>query len=158
MTQKRTIVILTALVILCTALIFSFSLRSMEESEKDSDFVADFVKPVIEKIFGYVPENLGFIIRKLAHMTEFCILSVLTALLSVKIYKYKNEALFGYALFYVLAVAVTDEFIQYFSGRGSSVVDVVIDFSGAAVGFAVIFLIYYLIPKLNAKHFSKADE
>ena len=84
-------------------------------------------------------------------MTEFCILSVFTALLAVKIYKYKNEALFGFALFYVLAVAVSDEFIQYFSGRGSSVVDVVIDFSGATIGFLIIYSIYYFIPAIRKK-------
>lgn len=151
MAQKRTIIILTVLVILCTALIFSFSLKSREESAQDSNFVASIIKPIIEKVFGSVPENLGLIIRKLAHMTEFCILSVFTALLAVKIYKYKNEALFGFALFYVLAVAVSDEFIQYFSGRGSSVIDVVIDFSGATIGFLIIYSIYYFIPAIRKK-------
>ena len=142
---------MTVFVILCTALIFSFSLKSREESAKDSNFVVDIIKPIIEKVFGSVPENLGLIIRKLAHMTEFCILSVFTALLAVKIYKYKNKALFGFAAFYVLAVAVSDEFIQYFSGRGSSVVDVVIDFSGATIGFLIIYSIYYFIPALHKK-------
>ncbi len=148
MTQKRTIIILTVLVILCTILIFSFSLKSREESAQDSNFVVSIIKPIIEKVFGKAPENLGLIIRKLAHMTEFCILSVLTALLAVKIYKYKSKALFGYAMFYVLAVAVSDEFIQYFSGRGSSVVDVVIDFSGATIGFLIVYSIYYFIPAI----------
>ena len=151
MKQKRTIIILSVLVILCTALIFSFSLKSREESAQDSNFVVSMIEPIIEKIFGKAPENLGFIVRKLAHMTEFCILSVLTSLLAVKIYKYKNKPLFGYALFYVLAVAVSDEFIQYFSGRGSSVVDVVIDFCGASVGFLTVYSVCFFVPYIMSK-------
>ena len=151
MMQKRTLIILTVLVLLFTALIFSFSLKSKEESKQDSDFIVNIVAPILEKIFGHAPENLGFIIRKLAHMTEFCILSILVALLVVKIYIYKSKALFGYALFYVLAVAVSDEFIQYFSGRGSSVVDVVIDFSGASIGFLTVFSTYYIITFMHSK-------
>ena len=151
MAQKRTVMILITLIILCTALIFSFSLKSKEESAQDSNFIVNMIKPILEKIFGNAPKNLGLIVRKLAHMTEFCILSVLVAILSVKIYMYKSKPIFGYALFYVLAVAVSDEFIQYFSGRGSSVVDVVIDFSGASIGFLTVYSVYYFIPLIRSK-------
>ena len=51
------------------------------------------------------------------------------------------------SLFAGLAVAVTDETIQIFSGRGSQVLDVVLDFSGALTGILLVSLLIPLIEK-----------
>ncbi|MBR1565360.1 MAG: VanZ family protein [Oscillospiraceae bacterium] len=51
------------------------------------------------------------------------------------------------AAFAALLAAVTDETIQIFSGRGSQVQDVVLDFSGALTGILLVSLIAQLIEK-----------
>ena len=46
-----------------------------------------------------------------------------------------------------LAAAVTDETIQIFSDRGSSVADVLLDFSGVLAATAAVWLIYRMKMK-----------
>ena len=65
---------------------------------------------------------------------------------------YQNNIL---GLFYILAVGVTDEYIQLFSGRTSGVKDVVIDFIGGLFGIALVlsvYLIYKFIKFQKNKH------
>ena len=131
--------ILLLLCIAMTLFIFSNSIRNSAESNETSGFFLDLLRPVTEaldKIFGTADWN--FIIRKGAHFTEFCILGMLVTSLKLSLQAKTN----GYCLFYVLSVAVTDELIQSFSDRTSSVRDVLLDFSGAAFGIALILLIY----------------
>ena len=71
-------------------------------------------------------------------MAEFAVLGLLVACLMFQL-EFPMARL-GYGLFYVLAVAVTDEFIQIFTGRTSSVKDILIDFFGALLGIGVIYL------------------
>jgi len=56
---------------------------------------------------------------------------------------------FTTVLFGTLLAAVTDEFIQSFTGRGSSVRDVVLDFCGALTGMLLTFLLAELIRSLK---------
>ena len=48
-----------------------------------------------------------------------------------------------YPLFFVLVIAVGDEFIQSFVGRGSNVRDVLIDFSGGILAVIILQGIRY---------------
>ena len=50
-----------------------------------------------------------------------------------------------------LFTAVTDEFIQSFTGRGSSVRDVMLDFSGALTGILLTVFLSAIIKKCNRK-------
>ena len=54
----------------------------------------------------------------------------------------------------VLLVAVTDESIQNFTGRGSQVTDVMLDFFGAVAGVGFLWLLCGLISrKKNHKEY-----
>ena len=147
MTKKEriTLIILIAAVVFVTLFAFANSLKDREASGADSGFVAKLVEPVFRFLFG---ENHGinvhFLVRKAAHFTEFFILGILVLNLAKFIEKRYAQKLFGYCLFYVLSVALTDEFIQLYSGRGSAVSDVVLDFCGAATGFFVTFVFFLL--------------
>ena len=61
-------------------------------------------------------------------------------------------------LFIVLAVAVVDEFVQSVVGRTSLITDVLLDFSGAAIGIAVTLIIASFIfrRKRRGKHMRTA--
>ena len=141
--EKIILIILAAAVLLMTLFVFSNSLKSREASGADSGAVAKIVEPIFDAVFG---EGHGIdvhlVVRKAAHLTEFCILGILVLNLSRAISRKLGRELFGYCLFYVLLVAVLDEFIQFHSGRGSMVSDVLIDLCGALIGlFATLAVI-----------------
>ena len=79
-------------------------------------------------------------VRKSAHFCEFgllgCELMLLFWLRSGVHFQNLCNAAFA-----ALLSAVTDETIQSFSGRGSQVLDVVLDFSGALTGILLVSLI-----------------
>lgn len=57
-----------------------------------------------------------------------------------------------FILFFLLAVPVCDETLQYLSpGRSPEVKDVLLDFSGALCGFLLVFLIDRLCFHFNSK-------
>lgn len=73
-------------------------------------------------------------VRKLAHMTEYCVLAVS---LSIPLYAYGVRGIWLVLLagFICVGFAATDEYHQsYVAGRGPSVKDVCIDSIGAFIG------------------------
>lgn len=132
--RKRRILILTLLILGVTAFIFSNSLKSSEASHQDSDVILGWVQPLLEKLFGERAADWSYWVRKTAHVTEFCVLAILVFCLIAVL----KKSLYGYGFFYVLAVAVLDEFIQSFTGRTSQILDVLIDFAGALLGFGLV--------------------
>jgi VanZ family protein len=86
-------------------------------------------------------EMLGgwdFLFRKIAHLTEFGVLSIL-------LYRAINHDIAFWPLFLTFVYAVTDEVHQYYvPGRITSAVDIMIDTVGGVLG-----LIIYL--KIRAK-------
>ncbi len=92
-----------------------------------------------------------FIVRKLAHFTEYAILG---ALLSVTVYLYAAKRLRTWLVTLVIGagVAVCDELIQTLSaGRSCQVTDMLIDFSGVMLASLVIQLILFLIYRNRKK-------
>ena len=85
-------------------------------------------------------------VRKSAHFCEFgllgCELMLLFWLRSGVHFQNLCNAAFA-----ALLSAVTDETIQIFSGRGSQVQDVVLDFSGALTGILFVGLVIRLLKK-----------
>ena len=85
-------------------------------------------------------------VRKSAHFCEFGLLGCELILL----FRLRSGVRFQdlcNAAFAALLSAVTDETIQIFSGRGSQVQDVVLDFSGALTGILLMRFIIQLIEK-----------
>lgn len=113
--------------------IFSNSLKNGIESSNSSNFVTD----IVYKIFKGDYNTLSYIVRKLAHFTEFFILGIFSYIG----YKY-------YSLIFVVATAFLDELIQLFvEGRTSSIIDVLIDTSGGVLGIGLVILIIKIYNK-----------
>lgn len=93
-------------------------------------------------------ENL---IRKIAHMIEFAFLGAPVIAFAIHIHQHHKKPVYGFAFFYVLAVAVTDEHIQSFSDRTSSTGDIILDFCGALIGFLIVWLISKLYVTIKRR-------
>lgn len=119
------------------AAIFYFSSRTADESEQQSGFFT----MLITKIFG-IGGFSDFIIRKLAHFTEFAGLGLLFAItLKVQTGKSKTPT----AIICSSIYAATDEIHQIFvPGRACRLLDWGIDTGGAALGALAVLLIITL--------------
>ena len=130
---------LTLLLIATVCFIWSNSMVSREGSASLSRRITAWLNGIGIPVTHYF-------VRKAAHFCEFgllgCELMLLFGLASgVSLQSLSNAA------FAALLTAVTDETIQIFSGRGSQVQDVVLDFSGALTGILFISLALKLIQK-----------
>ena len=142
MTEKRKAqlrLFLTLLLIATVCFIWSNSMVSREGSASLSRRITAWLNGIGIPVTHYF-------VRKAAHFCEFgllgCELMLLFGLGSgVSLQRLSNAA------FAALLTAVTDETIQIFSGRGSQVQDVVLDFSGALTGILFISLALKLIQK-----------
>ena len=137
---------LPAAVILWTFVICSFSGQTGEESSSLSMAVKLFVEGVLERL-GLQVEIGQFLIRKMAHFSEYAILGGLVCLTAKAFIPKERRGLFGSCFAYPVVVAAVDEGIvqRLSAGRHPSIVDVGIDTSGALVGFFVIWLLFCLI-------------
>ena len=153
--MNKKIIIFLFLTVLITGFIFSNSLKNSEESNRESSVIVNFIKPIIDDIFGEDVINVNYVVRKGAHLTEFFALGLCVFNLIIAC---KKKSCMGYGLFYVLMVAVSDEYIQSFSDRTSSVKDVLIDFTGAIIGFLVCIFALWLYYKAKKSSITKAQK
>lgn len=127
--------------LLIIGFIFYNSLQTGPESNAVSSRVMLLLKPILDPWDRVSEDTLHKAVRKLAHFTEFCALGLsLSALAGRLIWKKPPMTYYAPAIL-ALAVALTDEFIQRFTGRTSSLKDVAIDFAGALTGIVLVTLI-----------------
>lgn len=135
--------IFTLLSIAAVGAIFYNSSLNADDSQSQSDLVVG----INNWLFGFLGlgyDEASFLVRKLAHFTEY---AVLGALLSVTVYLYVHRRLrtLCMALPIGLAVAVCDELIQTASeGRSCEFRDVMIDFCGVLTAALAVQLVLYL--------------
>lgn len=91
------------------------------------------------------------LLRKIAHVVEYALLGTGVFILTKKLNKTFGKNLFGFALFYSLAVSVLDEYFQSFSARTSSVRDVILDFCGVLSGFLIGYIILKIVCLIKRK-------
>ena len=147
--RRRQILIFAILSMLVVCFIFKNSLPSIEESRTQSGVLVELLRKILDP-FGKWPEGLFHrFVRKMAHLAEFALLGFCLGGLTdgLKRNFWCSMYLF-FALFSILTVAVTDEFIQSFSGRGSMVSDVVLDFSGGVLGLFVVCICLAVLRRL----------
>lgn len=145
------------LIILILAFILSNSMDNPSESYSKSQKVMECVSKVLIRIFG--PEHyftrffIGHV-RKIAHFVEYMILGIAASSMMKISGKTGIQNIYN-SLSFAVIIAVVDEFIQIYTYRGSSVRDVIIDFSGYFIGtvltafaFTVINL-FRMIKKRN---------
>jgi VanZ family protein len=140
--QRRIFWCSVAAAVLLLCFIYGNSLQNGEESRQSSDAVVEVVKPIVDPRDEIEDETFSTIIRKLAHFTEFFWLGM--ALCGVRIgaqaWPTLSRLRVSELLFFALLCAVADEFLQSFTGRTSSVRDVLIDFGGALSGLLITYL------------------
>ena len=125
--MKKIISIL--LVIIWMIVIFYFSNQVATVSSSQSGFITN----LIIKIFSVQNEStIQFIIRKLAHFTEYLILGILV-LNMLRCYKPKDIIIL--AILICILYACSDEIHQIFiQGRAGQLKDVLIDTCGSILG------------------------
>ena len=122
------------LILLILWMIFIFIMSSFNSNDSSSQ--SGFIVNILNYIFKIDNlELLSFIIRKLAHITEYFILGVLM-INCLKDYKIKN--IFIIAILLSILYSCTDEIHQLFiSGRSGSIIDVMIDSIGIILGIYI---------------------
>lgn len=152
--KKKTIIIsVFVLLALCVAFIFSNSLKNGSETTSQSGAV----KEIVDSVLNFLNINLEISeesIRTLGHFAEFFALSLVLTIASLMLFPFNFENPFTKKLIiYFLPIIIStliafiDEFIQLFSpGRACDIMDVLVDFSGAAVAnlltMGIVFIIY----------------
>ena len=138
--------LLSILICLNLALIWGSSMMTAVDSVAVSGGVLAFIGRFIPVLLTEAGHTL---LRKAAHFSEFALLGLLY---SGRHRLSKGETpphLMGFGL----AVACIDETIQSFTpARASSLIDVWIDTSGFALGFAVILIYNIINTTLKEKH------
>lgn len=134
----------TILMLLWMLLIFIMSSFDATESTNQSNFIVNIITDIfkIENI-----ELLSFIIRKLAHFTEYLILGFLTINMLNK-----NDISKKYLLSILICIiyATSDEIHQIFvPGRAYQIRDILIDSIGSITGVYLYKLINTKILKNN---------
>lgn len=141
--NKRLAVFLWCCVAICMAVIFYFSSRPADISSQQSGFI----RRILESIFG-VSTTTDYIVRKLAHFSEFLGLSLLTnGALYFSYGKTRKFIATGASSLY----AITDEVHQIFvDGRSCQLTDWLIDTAGAVTGLLIFLILYFIIDRLRS--------
>lgn len=141
------ILFLCFIVALITAFVFLNSAMDYESSHNASGNVTNIITANKQSNNRVIE----LIIRKMAHMIEYAFLGIAVISLNFCLKKQYGKSFYGFALFYALAVAVTDEHIQSYSDRTSSTEDIIIDFVGALLGFFLVHLVVSVARKLGKR-------
>ncbi|MCK4591993.1 VanZ family protein [Candidatus Parcubacteria bacterium] len=92
-----------------------------------------------------LPNQWDFVLRKIAHMAEYGILTILLFRVYFKSNGFTIKKSISFAIIFALTYAFTDEYHQLFVfGREGSLVDVFVDSLGV---FFTAFLIYRRVKK-----------
>lgn len=128
------------LLIIWMAFIFFMSSMPGDISSEQSDFVLDILKMLGVDVSGERGMELSYIIRKIAHVSEYFILCILLYRVW-EMYFSKGKALI-FSFISAFLYAGTDEFHQYFvPGRVGVFKDVIIDSFGALIAIVIICII-----------------
>ena len=148
MARKIRIALFAVLSLLIILFIYSNSLPSIPESREVSLSMAALLRPLLDPRHRLDDEVYHNLVRKLAHFVEFGALGVsLTGLCAQ--FPWKKRYLFGAPMGAAVLVALTDEGLQYFTGRGNSIKDVCIDSMGALCGVLFVTALVCLNKKLR---------
>lgn len=140
--KKKSCWILVGLMVI---FIFSNSAASASTSNGMSLTVSEWVRPVLNTV-GLHPETdfLNFVIRKLAHFSEYALLGVLIGLAyRLQPWSWMKGKV---ALLPFFIIPVLDENLQRFSsGRSCELRDVLIDSAGMAVGMMLVIALLMIL-------------
>lgn len=151
MKAKRLFILFAVLACLVVAFIFCQSILDRQESAAQSGIFAAFFQRLLDPHGRIDSEVFHGFIRKTAHFVEFFTLGLFTAAATINLGCIKGRRYVAAPMLLTLATAVADEYLQFFTGRGSQVTDVVLDYSGALTGLATAALLSYILTKMRQK-------
>lgn len=125
--------------------IFSNSMLSGEDSNQKSGVIVELIRPIIDPDGNMATYEIQYIVRKTAHFMEFFVLGASLTVISFIVSNKIFSPWIFMPMFFTLAGAVADEYVQSFTGRTSLVSDIVIDFSGGMCGIIVTTIIFSII-------------
>lgn len=150
--MNKKIAISFSIILIWLGIIFYFSGSDAKASTDQTFLAIDILKglsdkyPFFEMISNKLTENhsLVYSIRKLAHLTIFCILQMIVFLI-LRINKVSLLKSCIYSIVFVIFSAIFDEIHQYFTpGRSAQVKDVIIDTIGGCIGMMICLSIHYI--------------
>lgn len=139
MKRKHRLTGFMILSVLVLCFIFSNSLQGPEVSNAKSSTVAALLRPLFDLFLQTSDTYFHFLIRKLAHFTEFALLGICLSGVAVHT-TWEERCRWMLPIGGSFMAAVVDETIQRFTGRTSMFKDVLIDFSGAVFGIGLVLL------------------
>lgn len=156
MKKKAFTAVLCGLIVLTVLFIFSQSFLGVSTSQRESDSVLKSVTPILEVFVGR-GNVTSHLVRKLAHFSEFFALGAQLSLLlwvqrAGRFQHYLNGFYLG------ATVALCDETIQLFTGRGSQVQDVWLDMLGALCGLLALLGLRALAGALRGGRTAKKQK
>lgn len=127
---------------LCVVMIFTFSSESFSAIQTGG-FLAPFLRWLFPEITSRQILDIHFVLRKLAHLTEYAVL----AMLSLRALRLTIDVpvlrVVGLTLLIVLGVAGLDELRQsYLPARTGSPIDVCINLVGGGIGVLLVILVH----------------
>ena len=131
--------LLLLLILLTLCFIWGNSLMSAERSSGLSNGLLDVLRPLMNDLGLHPEDDLG--LRDLAHLAEFGLLGVELALLFF-LEECRPAAVLRRSSLLSLMTAIVDELLQSVNDRTAQLLDVGLDFVGACIGIAIVWLIF----------------
>lgn len=145
--EKTLFIIFSVLATAVLCFIFTQSILSKQDSGTLSGRISALLKPILDPYDRIDAGVFHHLVRKAAHFTEFAALGFCVMGATVNLGVLKGRKFVALPMWITLLCAVCDELLQYFTGRGSMVTDVVLDYSGALFGMAIMAVIHILIRR-----------
>lgn len=141
--------------ILIHILIIAQSLLPGSLSSSQSGLIVDVLHPLVLNMGIQIDVvTFSFIVRKLAHFTEFFVLAVFWYLVYMKYFS-KLKLIFA-VLIHGLITAIIDETMQLFiDGRSGEVRDVLIDFMGVLLAAIVMHYVIFRRKRIDYENSQK---
>ncbi len=147
---KKRIYLCGVLIVLNILFIWGNSMLTKEASAAISQFVGRILSFFFSGLDTPAEGTGHGILRKIAHVTEFCSLGLLLSW-GVRMLRKQRWEHFVYPMAIGVAVAAIDETIQIFSpGRGPHIRDVAIDTLGVVAGLLLFTLIHFIRNRKKA--------
>ena len=152
--RRFVFIIKLLLVILMLAFIWGQSMLPGDISENESSRILELVRPavlILQRGFarsGFDFDEM-FLVRKLAHFTEYAVLGALMFLLFLRP---DGDARYILPMGLCLVSAGIDEGIQIFAvNRGPALKDLILDFTGSCAGILatglIVVIVYYRLRR-----------
>lgn len=143
--NKKKIYILNALIVIMLIFIWGHSMVPAVQSSEESGYWATYLIPILKMFVG---EKLAteYLVRKLAHFSEYAVFGFIVSL-RVRQSQKLDIKLIGKAEGASFLTAFLDESIQVLSGRGPMITDVWIDSFGAFTGILLCSLIVFVAER-----------